>query len=148
MNVERALANLLRADEDYRAFFRRCCETSAERLVSQAQQFGDELERRGVQVDGEDLEDALLILARKVLPDSLGSAWPVELAAERASAAYRYCAKLYPGEGASLDAVGAADNAAMDAETDGDWRAYSVALREMKRAAREAWGVRERTGAA
>jgi hypothetical protein len=30
----------------------------------------------------------------------------------------------------------------------GDWQAYSAALREMKWAALEAWGVREREGAA
>jgi hypothetical protein len=143
-----AIADLLRASEEYRAFFKWCCETSAERLISQAPQFSEELERRGVVLDPEDLEDALLILARKVLPDSSGSAWPVELAAERASAAYRYCAKLYPCEGASLGPIGAADNAAMNAEDSGDWQAYSAALREMRRAAREAWGVRERTGAA
>ncbi len=148
MKATTAVADLLRASEEYRAFFKRCCETSAERLVSQAPQFGEELERRGVVLDPEDLEDALLILARKVLPDSPGSAWPVELAAERASAAYRYCAKLYPGNGASLAPVRAADNAAMNAGAAGDWQAYSAALREMRRAAREAWGARERAGAA
>jgi hypothetical protein len=148
MKATTAVADLLRDADEYRAFFRRCCETSADRLTSQAWQFGEELERRGVVVDIEDLQDALLTLARKVLPDSPGSTWPVELAAERASAAYRYCANLYPGVEACLDAVGAADNAAMDAETAGDWQAYSAALRGMKRAAREAWAVRERTGAA
>jgi len=148
MKATTAVANLLRASHDYRTLFRQCCQTSAERLGSQAWQFRNELRDRGVVVELEDLEDALLILARKVLPDSPGSAWPVELAAERASAAYRYCANLYPGHDASLDAVGAADNAAMDAEAAGDWQAYSAALRRMKRAAREAWGVRERTGAA
>jgi hypothetical protein len=144
MKATTAVADLLRDSDEYRAFFRRCCETSADRLTSQAWQFGEELERRDVVVDLEDLRDALLTLARKVLPDSPGSTWPVELAAERASAAYRCC----PGVEASLDAVGAADNAAMDAETAGDWQAYSAALRGMKRAAREAWAVRERTGAA
>jgi hypothetical protein len=148
MNAARALADLLRASHEYRAFFRRCCETSAERLVAQAWQFGEELQRRGVVIDSEDLEDALLILARKVLSDSPGSAWPVELAAHRTAEAYRYCAKLYPGGETSLDPVGAADAAAMDAEAAGDWQAYSAALREMKRAAREAWGVRARAGAA
>ena len=148
MKSTSAVADLLRASEEYRAFYKRCCETSAERLVSQAWQFGEELERRGAVLDPEDLEDALLVLARKVLPDSPGSAWPVELAAERASKAYRYCAKLYPGGETSLDPVGAADAAAMDAEAAGDWQAYSAALREMWRAARGAWGVREREGAA
>ena len=148
MKATTAVADLLRASEEYRAFFKRCCETSAERLVSQAPQFGEELVRRGAVLDPEDLEDALLVLARKVLPDSPGSAWPVELAAERASAAYRYCAKLYPCESASLGPIGAADNAAMNAEVAGDWQAYSAALREMRRAARGAWDAREREGAA
>ena len=148
MKSTTAVADLLRASEEYRAFFKRCCEISAERLLSQAPQFGEELERRGVVLDPEDLEDALLVLARKVLPGSPGSAWPVELAAERASAAYRYCARLYPGEGASLGPIAVPDNAAMNAEAAGDWQANSAALREMRRAAREAWGAREREGAA
>ena len=47
MKARTALLELFKESSEWRAFFRSCCETSAFRLRSQAQQFRDELEERG-----------------------------------------------------------------------------------------------------
>jgi hypothetical protein len=77
-----AVADLLRESAEWRAFFRRCCETGALRLRSQARQFRDELSERGHEDVGQDeVEDALLQVARKVLPKTPGAQWDEEYAA-------------------------------------------------------------------
>ena len=65
MSARKAIADLLRENLEYRRFFKRCCETSALRLRSQAWQFEDELQNRGQRFANEDLEDGLLTIARK-----------------------------------------------------------------------------------
>ena len=80
MNATRAVADLIRESLKYRRFFKQCCETSAFRLRSQAWQFGEELLDWGQPFSHEDLEDALLTIARKVLPETPAAAWDVEWA--------------------------------------------------------------------
>jgi hypothetical protein len=94
MNARRALAELVKASPEYRAFFRRCCEASAERLCVQAWQFREELHRRAHEVEAEDLEDALLALARKVLPETPAAKWSTEWGHELCKRALGHAAAL------------------------------------------------------
>ena len=81
--LTRSIADLLRESAEWRDFFRGCCEAGALRLRSQAWQFRDELRDRG---RGDlalvAVEDALLAIARKVLPDTPAAEWDPEWAAE------------------------------------------------------------------
>ena len=114
MSARRALAELMKASPEYRALFRRCCEAGAERLCAQAWQFRKELRRRGYWVDPEDLEDALLALARKVLPESPAARWSPEWAHELCREAVAQAVALY-GE-LPPEAQGAADLKGAEAE--------------------------------
>jgi hypothetical protein len=69
------LVGLMRGSEEWRYFFRQCCETSGLRLRSQARQWRRELRDRGQEVSLEDLEDALSDLARELMPGSPGTVW-------------------------------------------------------------------------
>jgi hypothetical protein len=77
-----SLAELLKASPEWRAFYRQCCEAGALRLRAQAWQFRDELRDRGKVVALQEVEDALLTIARKVLPTTPAAAWDPEWAAE------------------------------------------------------------------
>lgn len=76
-----AVADLLRDSEEYRDFFRRCCEMGALRLRSQARQFRDELRDQGRPFPLADVEDSLMHAARKVLPRTPAAEWDPEWAA-------------------------------------------------------------------
>jgi hypothetical protein len=80
MKARTALLELFKESSGWRAFFRSCCEMSAFRLRSQAWQFRDELKERGDQFQADEVEDALLGLARELLPDSPAAQWDTELA--------------------------------------------------------------------
>jgi hypothetical protein len=82
MKARTALLELFKESSEWRAFFRSCCETSAFRLRSQAWQFHDEVKDRDNQVHVNDVEDALLGLARELLPDALAAQWDEEWAHE------------------------------------------------------------------
>jgi len=74
------------------------------------------------------------------------SAWPPELAWQRAREAYRYVSRVLPLD-ADLEAIGAADRRVLEAEERHDWPALEDALRELcKTARREA--ARVKAGAA
>jgi hypothetical protein len=78
-----AIAQLLKEDAAWRDFYRSCCETGALRLRSQARQFRAELRERSHEgLALADVEDSLLVIARKVLPSSPAAAWDPEWAAE------------------------------------------------------------------
>jgi hypothetical protein len=86
MRAAAALADLLRESAEWRSYFQGCCEAGALRLRSQARQFRDELRERDP-TDAEafalaDVEDALLQVARKVLPRTPAAEWDPEWAAE------------------------------------------------------------------
>ena len=144
MSARQALIELLKASPEWRRFFRQCCETSALRLRSQAWQFRDELVDRGERFSTEDLEDALLTIARKVLPESPAAKWDGEWAAGLTRDALRRLnerqAELSTDELAAVDTSPEAEwiermNAAAKAN---DPAAFRVALRGWERAGLEA----------
>ena len=82
MNTTAALAQLLKESPEWRQFFKACCESGALRLRAQAWQFRGELRDHRKDVALQDVEDALMVIARKVLPKSPAAAWDPEWAAE------------------------------------------------------------------
>jgi len=80
MKVRTALLELFKESKEWRTFFCSCCERSAFRLRSQAWQFRDELRDRGHEFGSEEVEDALLGLAREFLPNSPAARWDAEWA--------------------------------------------------------------------
>jgi hypothetical protein len=82
MKARTALLELFKESSEWRTFFRSCCETSTFRLRSQTPQFRDELKGRGHGFLTEEVEDALLRLARELLPDTLAAQWDTEWAHE------------------------------------------------------------------
>jgi hypothetical protein len=82
MNARTALLDLFKKSSGWRGFFRSCCETSTSRLRSQAWQFREELKERGHGFLTEEVEDALLGLARELLPNTPAAQWDAEWAHE------------------------------------------------------------------
>ncbi len=82
MKARTALLELFKDSSKWRAFFRSCCETSAFRLRSQAWQFRDPLKERGHKFTADEVEDALLELAREVLANTPAAQWDCEWAHE------------------------------------------------------------------
>jgi hypothetical protein len=80
MKVRTALLELFKESREWRTYFRSCCEYSALRLRSQAWQFRDELKERGHEFLTEEVEVALLGLARELLPNSPAGRWDAEWA--------------------------------------------------------------------
>jgi hypothetical protein len=95
MKARTALLGLFKESSGWRAFFRSCCETSALRLRSQAWQFCEELQDRGHKLQAEEVEDALLGLARKLLPNTPAAQWDAEWAHELCNDALTRLAKRY-----------------------------------------------------
>lgn len=84
MKLRDALLQLFEAEPEWRAFFRSLCEISAFRLRSQTWQFWDELAERGGSKTPRGgrsegtypaLEDALMGLARELLPETPAAGW-------------------------------------------------------------------------
>jgi hypothetical protein len=155
MKARTALLELFKESSEWRAFFRSCCEVSAFRLRSQAWQFGDELRDRGDQFQADEVEDALLGLARELLPDTPAAQWDAEWAHELCKDALARLAKRYAElsatekEAVNLSAQGVWDERMHDAGLANDPAAFQVALKHWERAGLEAmkW-VRVRGGAA
>ncbi len=97
MKARTALLELFRESQEWRAFFRSCCESSALRLRSQTWQFHDELEERGNQFQEDEVEDALLELARELLPETPAAQWDIEWAHELCKDALTRLANAYAG---------------------------------------------------
>jgi hypothetical protein len=72
------LLELFKKEREWRRFFRSCCESRPLRLRSQAWQFRDELADRGHNTPIVYVEDALLSLARDLLPESAATQWDTE----------------------------------------------------------------------
>jgi hypothetical protein len=90
-----ALLELFKDSSEWRAYFRSCCEMSALRLRSQAWQFCEELNDRGNQFQTEEVEDALLGLARDLLPDTPAAQWDAEWAHDLCKDALARLAECY-----------------------------------------------------
>ena len=95
MKARTALLELFKESSGWRVFFRSCCDTSAFRLRSQAWQFRGELEDLGNQFQTEEVEDALLGLARDLLPESPAAQWDAEWAHDLCKDALARLAKRF-----------------------------------------------------
>jgi hypothetical protein len=139
-----ALLELFKESSGWRAFFRSCCESSAFKLRSQAWQFGEELKDRGNLFQADEVEDALLWLARRLLPDTPGAQWDAEWAHELCKDALGRLAKAYAA--LSAEEKDALDLSAQDwwdermcaAGQDNDPVAFRTSLRCWERAGLEA----------
>jgi hypothetical protein len=70
-----ALLRLFAKDREWQRFFRSCCAMNTSRLIAQAWQLRDELKDRGHPYPAEEVEDALVGLARDLLPESAAAGW-------------------------------------------------------------------------
>src|SRR5215217_5988307 len=144
MKARTALLKLFKDTGGSRAFFRSCCETSAFRLRSQALQFCEELEDLGNQFQTEEVEDALLGLARELLPDTQAAQWDAEWAHDLCRDALAHLARSYAG-------LSAEEKDTVDLSVQDEWDermhyaglandpvAFRVALRGWTRAGLEA----------
>lgn len=153
MKVRTALLELFKADPEYRRFFKACCETSAFRLRSQAWQFWDELAERGgakVPRGGRPagtypvVEDALMGLARELLPGSPAAQWDSEWAVELCRDALARLGEHFAGlseadkEALDLFCQDPHDEAMVAAGHNNDPAAFRSALQGWEKAGREA----------
>jgi hypothetical protein len=155
MKARTALLELFKESQEWRAFFRSCCETSAFRLRSQAWQFCDKAKDRGNQFRADEVEDALLGLARELLPDTPTAQWDAEWAHDLCKGALarlaKCCADLSVAEkeAVNLSAQEAWDERMRAAGLANDPAAFRTALKGWERAGLEAMErVRARGGAA
>jgi hypothetical protein len=114
MKGRTALLELFKGSHEWRAFFRSCCGTSPFRLRSQAWQFREELKERSHGFLTEEVEDALLELARELLPDTPAALWDAEWAHELCKDALAHLAKRYAE-------LSTADKEAVDLSGQGVW---------------------------
>jgi hypothetical protein len=139
-----ALLDLFKKDREWQSFFRSCCEMSTYRLIAQAWQFRDELKDRGHPYPPEELEDALLGLARELLPESAAAQWNAERAHELCKDALSSLAKHYAAfvaeekDALDLSAQDAWDERIVAAGLDNEPAAFRVALKGWERAGLEA----------
>jgi hypothetical protein len=144
MKVRTALVELFKESHEWRAFFRSCCETSALRLRSQARQFRDVLGNRGHRFGSEDVEYALLGLARELLPDTPAARWDAEWAHKLCKDALTHLAKAYAElsaeekEAVNLSAQEVWDERMHAAGQDNDPVAFRAALQCWERAGLDA----------
>jgi hypothetical protein len=127
MKARSALLELFKESHQRRIFFRSCCETSAYRLRAQAWQFRDELRDRGSEFQADEVEDALLGLARELLPDTPAALTPL---------GKRY-AELSAAENTALDLLSAQDpwhERMNGAGLENDPAAFRAALKGWERA--------------
>lgn len=97
MNARTAIRELLKAEPEWRQFFKQCCETSPVRLRAQAWQWREELADRGHAFGLVDLEDVLMGLARKFFPSRPAAAWDPEWASGLTSDAMARMQEHYSG---------------------------------------------------
>ena len=144
MKAPTALLELFKESNEWRTFFRSCCEYSTFRLRAQSWQFRDELKDRGHEFRNEEVEDALLGLARELLPDTTAAQWDAEWAHELCKDALARLAKAYARLSAEeKDALDFSSQAMWDerrcpAGEDNDPVAFRAALKGWTRAGLEA----------
>lgn len=155
MKARTAVLELLKAEPEWRQFFKQCCETSPLRPRSQAWQWRDELADRGQAFTIADLEDVLMGLARKFFPDSPAAQWDPGWADKLTGDAMARMQEHYSG-------LPEAQRAALDLAGQDDWHdrmvaaghannpaAFRSALKGWERVGLEALeGARKQRGAA
>jgi hypothetical protein len=109
-----ALLDLFKGEREWRRFFRSCCERSTHRLTTQTFQFRDELKGRGRPYPAEEVEDALMGLARELLPESVAAEWNAEWAHGLCKDALSRLAETY-------DALSAEERDALDLSDQHEW---------------------------
>jgi hypothetical protein len=114
MKARTALLKLFKESSEWRSFFRSCCETSAFRLRSQVWQFRNELKDRGNAFQAVVVEDALLGLARELLPNTPAAQWDAEWAHDLCKDALASLSKRYAE-------LSTADKEAVDFSGQGVW---------------------------
>src|SRR5215211_8807889 len=97
MKARTALLKLFKDSSEWRAFFRSCCEISPSRLRSQVWQLSDELNDRDHKLQEDEVEDALLGLARELLPNSPAAQWEAEWAHDLCKDTLAHLASAYAG---------------------------------------------------
>jgi hypothetical protein len=113
-------------------------------LIAQAWQYGDELKGRGHRFPAEEVEDALLGLARDLLPESAAAGWDAEwalaLCKDALARLEEHYAVLSAEEKDALDLSGqdAWDERMRAAGLDNDPAAFRAALEGWERAGLEA----------
>ncbi len=144
----------MRESEEWRVFFRRCCEEGPLRVRAVVRQWREELAERGHTVAVEDLEDALATAARKLLPDIPGAEWDPDWAVALVKTSIARLGENYASLTASerdaLDLSGQHpwDDRMHAAGIDNDPAAFREALRGWERVSLEALASIRREGAA
>ena len=144
MKARTALLELFKESSGWRTFFRSCCESSALRLRSQAWQFREELKERGHGFLTEEVEDALLGLARELLANTPAAQWDAEWAHDLCKDALAHLARRYTElstadkEAVDLSGQGVWDEQMHDAGLANDPVAFRAALDGWTRAGLEA----------
>jgi hypothetical protein len=95
MKARTALLELFKESHQWRAFFRSCCEMGAFKLRAQAWQFRDEVKDRGNHLQADEVEYALLGLARELLPKTPAARWDSQWAHELCKGALARLAECY-----------------------------------------------------
>jgi hypothetical protein len=154
MKARTALLELFKESSGWRDFFRSCCEISAFRLHAQAWQFRDELKDRGNRFQADEVEYALLGLARELLPDTPAAQWDAEWAHELCKGVLTRLAKSYAElsatekEAVNLSAQYLWDERMHAAGLANDPAAFRVALKGWEQAGLEAMEQVQVTGGA
>jgi hypothetical protein len=138
-----ALLEVFKESREWRGFFRSCCEYSAFRLHAQSWQFRDELGDRGHRFGSEEVEYALLGLARELLPDTPAARWDAEWAHKLCKDALSRLAERYAKhsnaekEALGLSCQDISDERMHVASLDNDPTAFRTALEGWERAGLE-----------
>jgi hypothetical protein len=133
MKARTGLLELFKESREWRTFFRSCCERSALRLCSQAWQFRDELNDRGNRFHMDEVEDALLGLAKDLLPNAPAAQWDAGWAHALCKGALGNLAERYAE-------LSTADREVLDFSAQGVWdeRMHAAGLANDPAAFREA----------
>lgn len=155
MKTRTAIVDLLKAEPEWRHFFKQCCEASPLRLRSQAWQWRDELADRGQAFELADLEDVLMGLARKFFPGSPAAQWDPEwadkLTGDAMDRMQKHYSDLSEAERDALDLSGQDSHEAqmLAAGEENNPAAFRSALRAWERAGLESLeNARTKRGAA
>ena len=123
MKARTVLLELFKGSQEWRTFFCSCCERSASRLRSQSEKFRDKLKERGNHFHADEMEVALLGMARELLPDTPAARWDAEWAHGLCKDALTRLARAYA-------VLSADEKDAVDLSAQGVWdeRMYRAGL--------------------